>query len=64
MCSGGSPSTADALAEQHRPQLDLDRVERAGFERLPGGVRVVHHDVAVAGAALAWCTQAAMPLVT
>ena len=40
------PST---LAEQHRPELNLNGVEHPGLECLLGGVGAVHEDVAVAG---------------
>jgi hypothetical protein len=47
--SGKPIEEPSALAEQHRPQLDLDGVEHAGLEGLLGGVGTVHEDVAIAG---------------
>jgi hypothetical protein len=62
--SGKPIEEPSALAEQHRPQLDLDGVEHAGLEGLLGGVGAVHEDVTIAGGRLACSTQAAMPSVT
>jgi hypothetical protein len=53
-----------ALAEQHRPEMNLYGVEHPRLEGLLGGVGAVHEDVAAAGGALAYSTQAAMPSVT
>jgi hypothetical protein len=38
-----------ALAEENWPELDLDRVENAGFQALLRGIGTVQHDVAVTG---------------